>query len=243
MCVLAFAWRPNARWRLVVAGNRDELHARPSQPLSRWDEHPQLLAGRDLVAGGTWLGVSEGGRFAVVTNIRGGGPPDPELRSRGALIVDLLTGGGSSLDQERASRFNPFNIISADRDEAIFVANRPAFQRRPLVPGVYGLSNADLDAPWPKTIRLRSGLEEWLSREDAGPAELLTLLAEGREKPLQSLAAPHLSPVFMRNAMYGTRCSTVVLVDAEGHGTMVERSYSPDAEVTGEVELKFSWPG
>lgn len=242
MCVLAFAFRPNPRWRLVVAGNRDEAHARPSLPLARWEEHPQLLAGRDAVAGGTWMGVSEEGRFAVVTNVGGDGPADPALQSRGALVVGLLVGRRSGIDAAEASRFNAFNVITADRDQATFFANRPQFQRRSLAPGVYGLSNADLDAPWPKTVRLRSGMHQWLAAETGDTAALLDLLAEGRDTPLESLTAPNLSPVFMRHPQYGTRCSTVVLVDAEGHGAIVERSYSPDADITGEIELRFRWP-
>src|SRR5690348_12677391 len=98
MCVLAFAWRPNSRWRLVAAGNRDELHARPAQPLARWEQPPHLLAGKDLVSGGAWMGVSEDGRFAVVTNIRGHGAPDPGLESRGTLVVRLLTEPAFELD-------------------------------------------------------------------------------------------------------------------------------------------------
>jgi len=188
------------------------------------------------------MGVSEEGRFAVVTNIRGHGAPDPHLESRGSLVVRLLTEPVSDLDAGRAARFNAFNVIIAKGDQASFFANRPDFQRRSLAPGVYGLSNADLDAPWPKTLRLKSSLEEWIADGGAGAAELLDLLAEGRERPLDSLAEPDLSPLFMRNPAYGTRCSTVVLVDSAGHGTIVERSYSPDAAVTGETELSFRWP-
>lgn len=242
MCVLTFAFQPNSRWLLVVAGNRDESHARPALPLARWAEHPHLLAGRDAVAGGTWMGVSEEGCFAVVTNVGGEGSPNPNLESRGALVVDLLTVGHSGIDAALASRFNAFNVITADPSQACFFANRPQFQHRPLAPGVYGLSNADLDAPWPKTVRLRSGVKEWLGGEAGDAAALLDLLADGRETPLESLAAPHLSPVFMRSPQYGTLCSTVVLVDPEGDGTIIERSYSPEADITGEVELKFRWP-
>src|SRR5690606_4763458 len=118
MCVLAFAWCPHPRWRLVMAGNRDELHARPAQPLERWERPDHLLAGRDLQSGGTWLGVSEqeGGRFAVVTNLRGHGPSEPGRASRGALVTGLLTGEGRYADPPDAalSDFNPFNLIFAD---------------------------------------------------------------------------------------------------------------------------------
>jgi uncharacterized protein with NRDE domain len=242
MCVLAFAWRPNSRWRLVAAGNRDELHARPAQPLARWERPPHVVAGKDLVSGGTWMGASEEGRFAVVTNIRGHGAPDPQLESRGTLLVRLLTEPPFELDPASAAHFNAFNVITAEGDHASFYANRPAFQRRSLAPGVYGLSNADLDDPWPKTVRLRSGVEQWLVNDESDVVQLLDLLAEGRDQTLDPRDEAHLSPIFMRNPVYGTRCSTVVLIDSEGHGTIVERSYSPEAAVTNETELSFRWP-
>src|SRR5574338_934087 len=117
MCVLAFAWRAHPRWLLVAAGNRDELHARHAQPLARWDQPDHLLAGRDTQSGGTWLGVSEQGRFAVVTNLRGYGAPEPDRPSRGVLVTDLRSRKGLYADPRDAelSDFNPFNLIVADR--------------------------------------------------------------------------------------------------------------------------------
>src|ERR1700739_2612629 len=116
MCVLAFAWQAHPRWRLIMAGNRDELHARPTRALARWDHPDHLLAGRDLQSGGTWLGVSERGRFAVVTNLRGYGAPETGRSSRGKLVVDLLAGEGryAAVHEARLSDFNPFNVIVAD---------------------------------------------------------------------------------------------------------------------------------
>ena len=225
MCVLAFAWRPNSRWRLVVAGNRDELHARPAQVLTRWDSPPHLLAGRDLLSGGTWMGVSEESRFAVVTNVHGYGMPDPDLQSRGALVVRLLSEPAPVVDAELVARFNAFNVISVEGDQASFFANRPAFQHRSLEPGIYGLSNAD----------------QWLTDARTDTAELLDLLAEGRATPVDPLVKPERSPLFIRNPVYGTRCSTVVLVDWDGQGTIIERSFSTDAEITGQAELNFNW--
>src|SRR5260221_7403984 len=166
MCVLAFAWRAHPRWSLVVAGNRDELHARPTRPLARWDRPVQVLAGRDLQAGGTWLGVSERGYFAVVTNLRGYGVPEPGRASRGTLVTDALSGEGRYADLCDAdfSDFNPFNLIVADRERAYFLSNRPMNVRSLLAPGIYGLSNGALDEPWPKTMRLKEMLLEWIRR-------------------------------------------------------------------------------
>jgi uncharacterized protein with NRDE domain len=243
MCVLALAWKPNPRWHLVVAANRDELHCRAAVPLARWDHPRQVLAGRDLLSGGTWMGVSEEGRFAAVTNVRGYGALASDRESRGQLVLDLLTGASREIDEQFAADFNPFNVIVVARGTAAFAASQPSFQVRTLDPDVYGLSNGELDESWPKTMRVRSGLREWLEGGTDRPAELLERLAEGSSAvPDDSVREPHLSPVFMRDRRYGTRCSTIVAVDAKGQGTIVERRYSADAQVTGETTLRFTWP-
>ena len=252
MCVLAFAWRAHPLWPLIVAGNRDELHARPAAPLARWDGPTHLLAGRDLQSGGTWLGVSEQGRFAVVTNLRGYGLPEPARPSRGALVTDVLAGQGRYADLRDAelSDFNPFNLIVADRERAYFLSNRPKIVRSLLAPGIYGLSNGALDEPWPKTMRLKEILLEWIVTASARPEILLEGL---REESLPGVGIrsaipsdvpqePPLSPIFIRNSVYGTRCSTVVAVDDQGKGVIIERRYTPAGEEAGETALSFSWP-
>jgi uncharacterized protein with NRDE domain len=251
MCVLAFAWRAHPRWPLVVAGNRDELHARPARPLERWDRPNHLLAGRDLQSGGTWLGVSERGRFAVVTNLRGYGVPEPDRASRGTLVTHLLSGEGHYADLRDAelADFNPFNLIMTDRERACFLSNRPTNVRSELAPGIYGLSNGALDEPWPKTLRLKECLLEWIVSADRQPEVLLDDL---REESLPSVGIrsagpsdvpqePPLSPVFIRGPVYGTRCSTVVAVDDHGQGVIIERRYTPAGDEAGETALPFSW--
>ena len=165
MCVLALAFDIHPRWRLVLAGNRDELHARPATPLHRWDGPGRVLAGQDLQSGGTWLGVSEEGRLAVVTNLRGYGPPEPVRPSRGLLLRDLLAGGGDYASPTDADLdgFNPFNLFALTDGSLMFWSNRPEVERRTLGPGLYGASNGPLDAPWPKTVRLKAALEDWLA--------------------------------------------------------------------------------
>jgi uncharacterized protein with NRDE domain len=252
MCVLAMAWRAHPRWRLVVAGNRDELHTRPAQPLERWPENESVLAGRDLLSGGTWLGVSEQGRFAVITNLRGFGPPRPEAPSRGLLLKDMLLDTGSYIDpDDRAlAAFSPFNMIRVQRSEAEFLTNQPTPVHRRLVPGIYGLSNGKLDAPWPKTVRLKTILTYWLSGNAVRPATLLDNLQEDRlaeptELPIAPSDAPfepRVSPIFIRNPVYGTRCGTVVAIDEQGQGIIIERRFDPTGTVTGETALPFVWP-
>lgn len=252
MCVLAIAWRAHPRWHVVAAGNRDELHARPADPLARWDRPDHVLAGRDLQSRGTWLGVSERGHFAVVTNLRGHGTPEGGRVSRGALVTAVLSGEGKYADPSDAelADFNPFNLIVAGLEHASFFSNQPASARCILAPGIYGLSNGALDEPWPKTMRLKSRLLEWIVRGIDAPEALLEDLREDTlpdvgvhsAVPSDVPLEPPLSPIFIRQPVYGTRCSTVVAIDHQGHGVIIERRYSPAGEATGETALRFSWP-
>jgi uncharacterized protein with NRDE domain len=239
MCVLAMAWRADRRWRLVAAGNRDELHARPAVPLARWGNG--VIAGRDAVGGGTWLGVSETGRFAVVTNVRSSEGADPAKLSRGKLVSDALLGVGGDVPE----RFNPFNLIIVGGEMARFVTNRPGAFRCKLEPGLHGLSNGLHDAPWPKTRALQAALAEWIAAGKADPAGLFAALRD--ERPMAGATddgsvEPVTSPIFMRDARYGTRCSTVVTVDAAGRGMIAERRFDVAGDMTGETRLEFSWP-
>jgi len=247
MCVLALAWCAHPRWRLVVAGNRDEYHARPAAPLTRWDEDPRLIAGRDLQSGGAWLGVSEAGRFAVVTNVRGGGDLRADRPSRGALVTALLDGADPG--RLATGDYNPVNLIAIDGDRARFLSNRPSPIDMALAPGLYGLSNGALDEPWPKTLRLKSILLDWLTGPAADPAALLAGLREedlpdvgvDPTAPSDVALEPRHSPIFIRHPVYGTRCSTVVMVDRDGKGTIIERRYAADGAAAGDTEMAFDW--
>lgn len=230
MCVLAFAWRAHPRWRVILAGNRDELHARPAGALARWAERPGVIAGQDLQSGGTWLGVSDAGRLAVVTNLRGYGAPSPERASRGALVADLLAGGGEPGD---LGGFNPFNLIAVADGRARFMTNRPEAARGDLISGLYGLSNGMLDEPWPKTLRLKSALRAWIGAGAAAPERLFDVLREEESRD---------SPVFVNDPVYGTRCGTVVAIDADGRGMIAERRFDADGREVGETRIAFDWP-
>lgn len=253
MCVLAFAWQAHPRWPLVVAGNRDELHDRPTAPLARWEEADHLIAGRDLQSGGTWLGVSERGRFAVVTNLRGFGAPEPQRVSRGALVTTLLAGEQplAAIDESGFGRFNPFNLIVADREAAWFLSNGSGPVRSCLAPGIYGLSNGALDEPWPKTLQLKAALLAWIVEGAKRPEILLETLQddtmpEAGISPTISSDVPEeptRSPIFIRNPIYGTRSSTVVAIDDRGSGIIVERRHDKAGEPTGQTSLAFTWPG
>ncbi|MEP3226113.1 MAG: NRDE family protein [Parasphingorhabdus sp.] len=252
MCIVSFAWQAHPQWALIAIGNRDEMHARPAEALSRWDQPSHLLAGRDSQAGGTWLGVSEQGRLAVVTNLSSGEAPDPHRASRGDLLKDFLSGEGrySDLDTVDFSTFNPFNLISVSAGEATIHSNQPGVGSKPLAPGIHGLSNGPLDNPWPKTWHLNSVLADWIQHDAKDPSALLMPLRDETSFAPSSLfesqdpseQEPQNSGIFIRSSIYGTRCSTVVAIDNEGRGRAVERRFDPTGHPTGETVLDFTWP-
>lgn len=250
MCLIAFAWNLHPRWRLVLAGNRDEYHARPSAPLARWDDMP-VIAGRDLEAGGTWLGVNKDGRCGVVTNVRD--PRVPQTgRSRGLLVTDWLRGAADATAHAQvlgatAASYRPFNLLTFDARAAYYLGNRPEPRVQAVTAGVHGLSNADFNTPWPKTRQLMARLEAWLEEGSEDVAPLLAALADerpalddelpdtgiGRERERQ------LSAAFIRGPDYGTRASTLVLVDHSGHGRILERRFGPNGRLDGQNELAW----
>ena len=252
MCVAALAWNAHPDWPLVVIGNRDEYHDRPAAPLARWHDAPGVIAGRDLKSGGTWLGLSEHGRFVLVTNRRGFGDPQTDRVSRGRLVTDMLTASGDYADPAavRLDDFNPFNLFAATDGELRFLASHPEPMRTTLIPGIYGLSNGALDEPWPKTLALKAALLDWLGRDLGNPADLFKALASEAlpdvgmhpDKPSEITAEARDTAPFIRHPVYGTRCSTVVAVDAKGRGTVAERRFDADGKEAGLTELNFDWP-
>jgi uncharacterized protein with NRDE domain len=232
MCVAAIAWRAHPRWQLVVAGNRDEFHGRPSAPLAAWDIG--ILAGRDLEAGGTWLGVSDD-RFALVTNRHAEGFPRPGMASRGGLVTGHLLGQ----EPGPTETMNPFNLITVEPGGARLLTNFPTPEARDLSRGIHSLSNGGLDESWFKERQLAHALGRWLQADGAAEA-LLPPLADPAPDPDGGESV--YSPVFIVNPGYGTRCSTVIAIDSAGHGTIIERSYDETGASTGTVRLDFAWP-
>ncbi|MBE2292442.1 MAG: NRDE family protein [Xanthomonadaceae bacterium] len=250
MCVVAFAWNGHPRWKLVLAGNRDEFHARPTAALAGWEDAPGVAAGRDLEAGGTWLGVDARGRCALVTNVRDPGHPQQGL-SRGLLASDYLRGGEGALEYARALLpdavgYRPFNLLLFDRQAGAWIGNRP--QVRMAVPedGVHVLSNAELDTPWPKATALGTRLRAWL---DAGHDDdfdpLFGALADDTRYadallPDTGIGLERerwLSAAFIRGQDYGTRASTVLAIGHDGSGTIIERRWGPLGTALGETRL------
>jgi uncharacterized protein with NRDE domain len=251
MCLLVIAWRRHPRYRLILAGNRDEFHARPTAPATWWDDPPELLAGRDLLAQGTWLGAARDGRVAVVTNYRELGERRPDAPSRGALIVDYVRGGAGPAAYlgalaARAQEYAGFNLLAADAETLGYYSNRgPAPSR--LSPGIYGLSNQLLDTPWPKLTRVRAAFEHLVNARRLEEEALLDLLAD--RTPADVAELPHtglpleleraLSAPFIVTPTYGTRCSTLVMLDLAGGGAFYERRFDATGAVTGESRFEF----
>lgn len=246
MCLIVFAWRPGHATPLVLAANRDEFYARPSRPLAAWPEAPDVHAGRDLEAGGTWLGVGPGGRVAAVTNIRDPRQP-PGRRSRGELPAGFLLGALSPeayLEQvaERAQDYTGFNLLAGTAGELWYYHARETAPRR-LPAGLYGLSNARLDTPWPKLRRAKAALAECL---ETPQAECL-LAAVQDTQPAADAELPDtgvglarerlLSSVFIVSADYGTCSSTALILRADGSVELLERSFGPGGVRLGEVRL------
>jgi uncharacterized protein with NRDE domain len=251
MCLVALALDAHPRWRLVIAANRDEYHERPAAPLARWPDSPGMIAGRDLRSGGTWLGVREGdgeARVVFVTNYRVPGFPQADRPSRGGLVTALLD--GAAPETIPIMPYNPFSLVVIAPGGAHLLANHPVERRTALALGIHGVSNGAFDAPWPKTRQLNGDLAHWLEGPAQDFAPLFAALAAETPAPPPSPhwdphspdPEPRLSPVFIRNALYGTRCSTILAIDAEGHGTIIERRFSPAGEAEGDTAIPFRWP-
>jgi uncharacterized protein with NRDE domain len=255
MCLLVLAWRAHPRYRLIVAANRDEFHARPTAPMALWQDSPDILAGRDLSAQGTWLAVDRQRRFGIVTNFRDAQARRPEAPSRGGLIPQWLRQTltpAAFLGQLEpdAQRYAGFNLLLNDADSLVYAANRGAKFAATLVPGVYGLSNLLLDTPWPKLTRVREQFERWLAKESAATAtapnaaeQLFAMLADRTrslpDPPPGARALPAewvgvLSSPFVVHPVFGTRCSTLVMIGHDDSLYVQERRFDPSGTAIGQ---------
>jgi uncharacterized protein with NRDE domain len=238
---------------MILAGNRDEFHDRPAAPLSWWQDDPRILAGRDLKAGGTWLGVARSGRFGIVTNYRDLQAPVEGAPSRGNLVPRFLTGATSPkefLDDLRgaAPRYSGFNLLVGGSRALYYFSNRGSNAPRALAPGVYGLSNHTLDTPWPKLKRTRERFETLLRESDLSAEPLFAMLADREQAPTSELPTTGLpeewervvSAPFILNERYGTRCSSVLMIERNGRTVLQERRFDPAGVQTGTSRFEFT---
>ncbi|MGI6125360.1 MAG: NRDE family protein [Planifilum sp.] len=248
MCLILLAYRSHPDYPLIVAANRDEFLDRPTEPARFWKDHPDLLAGRDGVGGGTWMGITRRGRFAALTNFRN---PSESLthkkKSRGLLVRDYLITDLSPqnylkrLSDQRTS-YPGFNLLVGSHRELWYYSNQTGAVCS-VAPGIHGLSNALLDTPWPKVVKGKARMAACLQKPD--PSCLFELLADEEPAPDEQLPDTGiglererlLSPAFIRAPGYGTRSSTVLLVSARGEVNFIERSFA--GEKTTEVRYRF----
>ena len=250
MCLVLVAWRGDSQYPCVVAANRDELHTRPAAPAHWWHTQPDILAGQDLLAGGTWLGITRSGRFAALTNYR-----DPEQRregtpSRGTLVTSILmstAGIAQTLDRLRdiGADYNGFNLIFSDGERlAIYESVRGT--GRELEPGIYGLSNHLLDTPWPKVENAKSRLSDALA-DLSDPKAVLALLRDDTPAPDDQLPRTGLSlqwerlvsSAFVRAPDYGTRCSTLLRIDQHRRACFDEWTWDASGAQIGAMSEQF----
>lgn len=227
MCLLAFSWQPASDTPLTMVANRDEFHQRPAAESAFWQDHSHVLAGIDLEAGGTWMGVTQQGYFAALTNVRRMPAPEkhPDAISRGQLVKDFLVTQPDAESylrdiHQQAHRYEGFNLVVGNSKQCWFLSNRNDHGPQQLSAGLYGLSNADLNTPWPKTEYAKHQLQNWLN----SPTEPLYGALNRRETyPLESqpdtgIGQPWetmLSAPFIVSPNYGTRASTSLIIGAD----------------------------
>ncbi|MBI4190764.1 MAG: NRDE family protein [Betaproteobacteria bacterium] len=253
MCLIIFAHKVHPDYPLVLAANRDEVYTRPTAPAAFWEDHPDIYGGRDLDHGGTWLGVSRNGRIAAVTNFRDGYATRNAARSRGELVSSFLSGNQPAADYvNRVARdthaYNGFNLIAGDLDELYYVSNRGSHVAA-IAPGIHGVSNHLLNTPWPKVEQGKKNLAELLQH---GAQELIDglfavladrTIAPDHALPDTGVGLPRervLSPAFIISPTYGTRSSTVILVDNHGQVIFIERSFGERGKPEKSVTARFA---
>ncbi len=249
MCLIVIAFRTAVDYPLVVAGNRDEFHARPTRDAGWWADDRDVLGGRDLQAGGTWLALHRSGRFAAVTNYRDADARVRRLRSRGHLVAEFLQGIATPIDYLQGlegSDYAGFNLLVSDGQTLAYLSNRDGVARE-LSAGIYGLSNATLDTSWEKVERSKSVLQSLLKNNAISETSLLRLLEDRDRGPASEVKSARLpfttahaiTAPFVVLPEYGTRSSTVVLADQTGRWSLMERRFSAAGEKTGESRFSF----
>ncbi len=236
MCLLLISYNTHPQYPLIVAANRDEFYHRPTEKAHFWKDYPDLLAGRDIEAGGTWLGITKSGRFAAITNYRDMNSIKENAPSRGALTLNFLKSDippdkyGYVLS-EKANEYNGYNLLFSDMDVFYYYSNQIKGVRQ-LSAGVYGLSNHLLDTPWPKVVKSKDAFQSTISNETISAESLFEILSDDRAAPDSELPETGLSieleravsPVFIKSDRYGTRSSTVVLINSNKEVRFIEKS-------------------
>jgi len=252
MCLILIALRSHPSYKLIIAGNRDEYHDRPTARACFWKDAPELLAGKDLRAGGTWFGITKQGRIAALTDYRGPALDKNHAPSRGEIVRNFLLSRLSPVDYlngltRKADEYNGFNLIVGEKDDLLWYSN-VGNKLKNLTPEIYGLSNHLLDTPWPKVISGKKALSRLISKKESlSPENLFAILsdtsvADDKDLPDTGIDIEWeraLSSTFISGPTYGTRSSTVLLITPGDHVTFVERSYGSNAHHSSIIRYEF----
>lgn len=251
MCLIVFAYKVHPETPFLLAGNRDEFYQRPAKPAHKWKTEPEIIAGKDLAAGGTWMGISESGRFAALTNYRAIHEIKENAPSRGDIVKDFLLSDKPiehCLAQilNHSGNYNGFNLIAGTLSDMYFLTNKKDSIQK-LEPGFYSISNAFLDTPWPKTEKAQRHFQSILEKKGVDEEAIYELLIDQEQFPIEQLPKTGLtekmekavSPIFIRTENYGTRCSTIVSMDSHSNISFAERTYTPGTTKV-EYETRFS---
>jgi uncharacterized protein with NRDE domain len=249
MCLVVIAVNADPDWPLLLAANRDEFHERPARGADWWPEDTDILGGRDLLAGGSWLAVHRDGRFATVTNHRDAAPKRTELRSRGELVTGFLRSSLAPMDYLASldgAAYDGFNLLVGNTMELGYLSNQESEPRR-LTAGIYGIANARLDSDCDKVQRSTGRMRRLLADRTVDEAALLRLLSDRDRAPAADVAtgklpfarAHAITAPFIVLPEFGTRCSTVVTVDRHGNHSFLERRFNARGETTGETRRSF----
>jgi uncharacterized protein with NRDE domain len=256
MCLILLGIKSHPDYKLIITGNRDEFYDRPTMKAAFWDEAPYLLAGKDLLGGGTWFGITKGGRIAAISNYRDPNSDKKEAPSRGRLVSDFLLGSdspGSYLDgiKGEAEQYNGFNLVAGIKDRISWYSNRGKGIKG-LGTGIYGLSNHLLDTPWPKVMKGKSEFSGLITRPVLpGSDEFFKMLTDStvaldKDLPNTGVGLERermLSPIFISSPDYGTRSSTLLFIDRDDRVTFIERTFDKDLLNPSTVRYEFRIEG
>ncbi|WP_068675590.1 NRDE family protein [Oceanobacillus sp. Castelsardo] len=252
MCLINFHFHDHPNYKLIVAANRDEFYQRPTAPASYWKDDPNILAGRDLLQMGTWFGITRGGRFAALTNYRDPDLPETGDFSRGEVVRSFLAGEQSPNEflqslKKNKEKYAGFNVLIGNGDE-LYHYNNILDETNEITPGTHGLSNATLDTPWPKVEKGKQMLQDYVTNHKKMEAnELFRITSNSEQANDEDLPNTGvgmeleriLSSLFITSPDYGTRSSTVLLIDKENNVTFNERTYE-NGKFQREKQYRFS---
>ncbi len=242
MCLLLISYKTNPKYKFIVAANRDEFYNRPTTHADYWDEKPEILAGRDLQAGGTWMGITKSGRFAAITNYRDPNHMRKNAPTRGRIVSDFLTdetapGQYGEILLKDSDLYNGYNLIFGEIDSLYYFSNQTKKLLK-LEPGVYGLSNHLLDTPWPKVEKSKRSFKSIVVNREIKENDLFSILSDNSKPPDELLPDTGMgleieravSPVFVSTPFYGTRSSTVIFIDSKDNVRFIEKSLNTESK-------------